>query len=332
MRPFGFRVVSANPDDKTGVPIAVAGQTMVDVQKLLTDIGCMLTRLSMRIQNEVPEELRKKFDLKIGGSTESGLNTGPTEGNDVALEGALAVLCSTLDFLGKGAIGSWMTDTFEDEESRVIIAKDLVDLTDHLKGFVLEYGTEDDVHRFEGLLRERILEYTVRTEWVSAAVGVIVRDSVKKNHWNLTNDEYLIPITFDKNIVASDIPSFASAGPVIVIGKVVRNDSDHIIRVEKISGCYTVPELKFQDIITKDGDRKLLNPLTATTSYDADEDSWTFSNDVLGIAVTKPSWDEGIVAFHEYAQFLFDLYVDSGKTFIGEEQETCEFLKSLLPA
>ncbi len=65
MDSFRFKVVSADPNSKKGIPISVAGQTMVDVQRILTDIGCMLMRLEMRLQNEVPEKLKKKFDLTI---------------------------------------------------------------------------------------------------------------------------------------------------------------------------------------------------------------------------------------------------------------------------
>lgn len=332
MRPYSFRVVPINPDDTSGVPIAVAGQTMVDIQKLITDIGCMLVRLSMRIQNHIPAKIKKKFDLTIGGGSGPGLDTGPSEGNDAALEGAIALLCSTLDFLGKGAVGTWMSDTFEDEESRTIIAKDLVDLTDHLKGYALEYGTNDSPRRFEELDRKKIVEYTVRKEWVSGAVGVVVRDTVKKNRWHLNNDGRLIPLSFDKNIVTSDIPTFAAAGPVILIGKVERDAEEDIIRIEKVSGCYTIPELKFSSIITKDGDRRLLNPLIAKTGFDAERQTWTMRNDTLGIAINKPSWDECVVSFHEYAQFLFETYVDANGPFEGEEKDIHDFLVSLLPA
>ena len=331
MHSFGFRVVPADPESREGVPIAVAGQTMVDVQRLLTDIGCMLLRLSMRLQNEIPEDLVKKFDLTIGGG-DKGLTTGPSEGNDQALEGAMNILCATLDFLGTGATGTWMTDNFEDEESRTVIAKDLVDLTDHLKGYILEYGPEENIRTFVGLSRDKILEYTVRKEFISAAVGKIQRDAVKKNHWNLTNDEYIIPLSFDKNIASSDIPSFAQAGPVIVVGNVIRNKEGHITSVEKISGCYTIPQLKFHRIISKNGDRNLLNPLIATTSYNEEDDLWSLRNDDAGIYINKHSWDECIVSFHEYAQFLFETYVDADGPFEGEELEIREYLKSLLPA
>ncbi|AMK13514.1 hypothetical protein AUP07_0458 [methanogenic archaeon mixed culture ISO4-G1] len=332
MRSYGFKVVSSDPADGKGIPIAVAGQTMIDVQKLLTDIGCMLIRIDLRIQNEIPKQLVKKFDLNLGGTGKGGLSTGPSEGNDAALEYAMRVLCATLDFLGKGAVGTWMTDTFEDDDARAMIAQDLVDLADHLDGYILEYGTGDDVRRFEGLEREKILAYTKNDLPVSAAVGVIVRDEVRRNHWNLTNDRFVVPVSFDKNIVVSDIPRFASSGPVIVIGKVNRNKEGHITSVEKIHGCYSIPNLKFQRIVTKDSDRDLLNPLIAITGYDSERDVWTMTNEELGISISKPSWDECVVAFHEYAMFLFETYVDSGGQFEGEEGEIRDFLLSLLPA
>ena len=331
MRSFGFKVIPADPEDKSGVPISVAGQTMIDVQKLLTDIGSMLLRLSMRLQNEIPEDLVKKFDLTIGGN-EGGLSTGPSEGNDEALEGAMNILCSTLDFLGTGATGSWMEDTFEDEESRALIAKDLLELSKHLDGYILEYGTEDNVRRFENLNKEKLEPYTKDGNWLSGAVGKIQKDEVKRNHYNLTNDKYLVPISFDKNIASSDIPGFCNAGPVIVVGNVKRNKEGHIVSIEKISGCYTIPSLRFHRIISKNGDRNLLNPLIAVTSYDQYKDIWSLSNDDLGIYINKPSWDECVIAFHEYAMFLFETYVDTDKAFEGEELEIREYLRSLLPA
>ena len=330
MDSFGFKVISANPDDKKGVPISVAGQTMVDVQKLLTDIGSMLMRLEMRIQNEIPEKLKKKFDLNIGGSG-AGIGSDPSEGNEYALDKALKILCATLDFLGKGAVGSWMTDFFEDDESRATIAMDLVELNDHLDGYVLEYGNEAKTGRFSGLEREKILAYTNVDDKVSAAIGIVLRDEVKRNHWNLSNDQFIVPINFDKNIVPSDIPTFAKAGPVIVVGKVNRNQEGHIVSVDKINGCYTIPALKFHTIVTENSDRDLLNPISAVTGYDADTDEWTLKSDILGIDIKKPSWDEAVVAFHEYVAFLFDTYAGEGASFEGEEQEIREYLLSLLP-
>ncbi len=330
MHSFGFKVLPADPEDKSGVPISIAGQTMVDVQKLLTDIGCMGLRLELRIQNEIPEKLRKKFDLNIGGS-EAGIGSDPSKGNEIALEKSLKILCATLDFLGKGAVGTWMTDFFEDDEARATIAEDLIKLNDDLKGYVLEYGDEEKQGRFEGFDRDKILPYVTKEEMLSAAIGVVVRDEVKKNHWNLTNDQYIIPLTFGKNIAPSDIPTFSRAGPVIVVGAVTRNEEGHIVAVDKISGCYTVPEIKFHSIVTANSDRDLLNTLSARTSYEPESDKWILRNDILGVDISKPTWDDAVVAFHEYVDFLFETYTGTDAEFEGEEKEISEYLQSLLP-
>jgi hypothetical protein len=331
MRSYGFRVVSSDSDNVSGVPIAVAGQAMVDIQRLLTDIGCMMVRLQLRIQNSVPEDLRRKYDLRIGGGDDSGFNSGPSSGNEKALEKTLEILCATLDFLGKGAVGTWMEDTFQDDDSRIAIARDLLDLNDHLQGYILEYGTADDVKRFEGLDRKRLEEHAVEKDNICGIVGVVVRDAVKKNHWSLTNDEFAIPLSFSRNIAATDIPLFASAGPVILVGSVKRNKEGHITRMEQVTGCYTVPHINFMTVVTPKTDRELFNPLIAATSYDAGTDTWRLRNDILGIDVSKPSWDECTVAFHDYAEFLFETYADPDQKFQGEEQEIREFLLSLLP-
>ena len=302
---------------------------MLDVQKLLTDIGCMQLRLSMRLQNEIPEELVRKFDLTIGGKG-NGLLTGPSEGNDEALEGAMDLLFSMLDFLGTSATGTWMEDTFEDEEACALIAKDMLDLAEHLEGYVLEYGAGDSSRKFEGLDREKIKVYAENSNWLSTAAGKIQKDEVRKNRYNLTNDRYLIPLSFDRSIVP-DIPEFCGAGPVAVIGYVKRNSEGHMVSIEKVSRCYTLPSLNFRRIVSRHGDRDLLNPLVAATAYDQENDVWSLSNDDAGIYVSKPSWDECVIAFHEYAMFLFETYVDSDREFTGEEAEIREYLRSLLP-
>ncbi len=331
MHSFGFKVVSSDPDDTSGTPIAVAGNVMVDVQKLLTDIGCMDVRLEMRIQNRIPEELREKFKLKTGGS-DGTLESGPSKGNEAALESAMNTLMATLGFLGKGAIGSWMEDTFPDIESRKAVAQDLIDLTRHLEGYRLEYSSRAYTRTFVGIDIPKMSEYTERTDEISAALGIITRDSVKKNRWNISSDGRLIPITFDKNIDPSDIPRFASAGPLIVIGLITRDDAGDIVSVDKVSGCYEFPEVKFHRMMSADGDRSLLNPITAVPGYDCGQRLWTLDCEAIGIHASKPSWDECVKSFHDYAIFLFDTYAGDDADFEGEESDLREYLLSLLPA
>ena len=331
MQSFGFKVVP--PEGSTaGVPVAVAGQTMVDVQKLLTDIGTMVVRMELRIQNDMPSQLSSKFDLSIGGSSSSGIGSNPPEGSDALMEDALNTLAETLDFLGTGAIGTWMTDNFPEPIGRERIAQDLIDLADHISGFTLVYGNGTKTGEFKGLDRNKLLQYaeTDVSSVGAAVIGTISRDPVKKNRWNISNGKDAIPITFDTNIAPSDIPAFASAGPVIVTGTVVRNKESQIIEVRNANGCYTFPTVKFHRIVTKDRDIVLLNPIVAMPSVDRNG-NWHLSTDNLGMDVSKPTWDDCVVAYHEYFAFLWETYCESDDEFEGEEREISDFLRSLAP-
>ncbi len=331
MQSFGFKVIPSDPEDASGVPISVAGQTMVDIQGLITDIGCMFLRISMRIQNGIPADLKKKFDLTIGG-TSAGIGSGPSKGNEMTMERVVNTLCSTLDFLGTGAIGTWMEDTFEDNEARSEIAKKLIALNDHLQGYKLIYGVEGNEKEFTGLDKEKVSVYINTAAPKVATIGILVRDEIRRNHWNLFNDNYLVPVTFARNISSADIPVFASSGPIFVIGDTKRNSEGHVISVDGIDGCYGIPQVKVYRVITSGSDRNLLNPLIVQTTYDPSKDMWYARNEYLGIDVSKASWDECMVSLHEYIEFLFETYVDDEGPFDGEEQEVREFLLSLLPA
>lgn len=331
MHSFGFKVVP--PEGVTaGVPVAVAGQTMVDVQNLLTHIGSMAVRMELRIQNGMPTQLSSKFDLRIGGSTSSGIGSNPPEGSDALMEDALNTLAETLDFLGTGAVGSWMTDNFPEPLGRREIARDLIDLSDHISGFTLVYGNGERTGEFRGLDRAKMLRYAEEdTSSVNAAViGTVSRDPVRKNRWNISNGTRDIPITFGGNIAQSDIPSFASAGPVIVTGTVVRDRDSEVTEVRNADGCYSFPTVKFHRIVTHDRDIVLLNPVMASPSVDK-RGNWHLATDILGIDVSKPDWDGCVVSYHEYFAFLWETYCESDDDFEGEEREIREYLLSLAP-
>ena len=331
MHSFGFKVVP--PEGETsGVPVAVAGRTMVDVQKLLTDIGSMVVRMELRIQNDMPSELSSKFDLRIGGSSSSGIGSNPPEGSDALMEDALNALSETLDFLGTGAIGTWMTDNFPEPLGRKEIAKDLIDLSDHIQGFTLVYGNDGKTGEFKGLDRDKLMQYAeADVSSVGAAViGTISKDQVKKNRWIISNGEDAIPLTFGSNIAPSDIPAFASAGPVIVTGTVVRDRDSNITEIRNANGCYTFPTVKFHRIVTHDRDIVLLNPVVAEPSVDRNG-NWHLSTADLGMDISKPTWDGCVVAYHEYFAFLWETYFESDDIFEGEEKEIADFLRSLAP-
>ena len=67
-QPFNFKVVPVD-DENASVPVSVAGQTMVDVQNILTDVGTSMVRQELRLQNPVPKELVRRFDLSMASSS-----------------------------------------------------------------------------------------------------------------------------------------------------------------------------------------------------------------------------------------------------------------------
>lgn len=54
MQQFDFKVVNAE-DPEGEVPVKVAGQIMVDVQNLLSDIGELMVRQELRTQGLLPD-------------------------------------------------------------------------------------------------------------------------------------------------------------------------------------------------------------------------------------------------------------------------------------
>lgn len=330
MHSFGFKVVPSD-DGAPGVPVAVAGQTMVDIQRLLTDIGSMSVRLELRIQNRVPDALSRKFDLSIGGVSDDGIGSDPAEGDEALMESALDMLGRTLDFLGKGVVGTWMTDNYPEPVGRARIARDIIDLHDHLCGMTLIYGTPEDQREFRRIDREKLLAYAEEdvSSVPAAFIGVISRDPVRKNRWLISNSASPVDISFDSNIAQSDIPSFASAGPVIVTGMVMRDADGDVTGLRSVNGRYTFPEVKFHRIVTPERDIVLLNPTVAHPSYDAAKGLWHLSCDELGIDVSKPTWDECVSSYHEYFAFLWEEYCESDGELEGEELDIRNLLRSM---
>ena len=332
MQSFGFKVVPAE-GDSVGVPVSVAGQTMVDIQTLITDIGSMMVRQELRIQNSIPSNLLSKFDLRIGGPSANGLGADTRKGSEQLLEDVLGLLGRTLDFLGKGVVGEWMTDNFQNPVSRRIIARDLLKLHTDLRGYVLEYGIEGNMRRFSKLDVDRISSYAEEGSMGidGMSIGAIARDPVRRNKWNLINNDKAIPLSFTNNIDQKAIPEFASMGATLVHGTIMRNENLDISEIRGADSCFQLSEMKFHRMISADSDLVLLNPITAKVSYDQAKGLWNLKEDNLGIDESKTSWDECVTAFHEYFMFLWDTYADNDKEFAGEEKEVREFLLSLVP-
>ena len=152
---------------------------------------------------------------------------------------------------------------------------------------------------------------------------------MRKNRWLISNGRDSVPVTFASNISTTDIPLFSEAGPIIASGTVVVDDSGSVKEMRAVIGCYSFPTVKFHRAITATRDIILLNPVEAIPGYNSKKGTWTLDCDALGISISKPSWDECVVAFHEYFVFLWETYEENDGELEGEEAEVRDFLRSL---
>ena len=213
------------------------------------------------------------------------------------------------------------------------LAKDILALSDHLEGYDFRYGRGDDLKRFRLTRRDAVREVAEDTavSFQGAVIGTISQDPVRRNRWLISNGRDSVPITFASNISSTDIPLFAEAGPLIASGTVVTGEDGEVREMRAVVGCYSFPTVKFHRIITADRDIVLLNPVEANPGYNAKKGMWTLDCEALGISESKPSWDECVIAFHEYFTFLFETYAEADDEFEGEEKEIRDLLLSMVP-
>ncbi len=329
MQLFNFKVVP-NDDERATVPVSVAGQTMVDVQNILLDIGSMMVRQELRLQNTIPENLIRRFSLSMDVSSGRNVET-VTEGEDTLMLDALNQLIKELELVNMTE-GRWELGSHRETLVRRKLSADLLTLADHLDGYDLYYGSGDNMRRFR-LTRMDALRKIAGdgSESIQGAIiGVISHDTVHKNRWLISNGVDTVPITFASNISSTDITLFAEAGPLIASGIVVTDSDGTLKEMRAVVRCYSFPSVRFHRVITPERDIILLNPVEAIPGHNA-KGLWTLDCKDLGISVAKSSWDKCVIAFHAYFTFLWETYAESDSEFEGEEQEVRELLLSMAP-
>ena len=327
-QPFNFKVVPVD-DENASVPVSVAGQTMVDVQNILTNVGTSMVRQELRLQNPVPKELVRRFDLSMASSSGRDVDT-VAEGDDTLMLDALNGLVRELDLANMADTRDPLGNHREALALRKLYS-DILALADHLEGYSLMYGTGDELKKFRLTRRDSLKEVAedASASFSGAVIGSIRHDPVRKNRWLISNGRDCVPVTFASNISTTDIPLFAEAGPIIASGTIVTDEDGQVKEVRAVIGCYSFPTVKFHRIITAERDILLLNPVEATPGYNQKKDAWTLDCEALGISVSKPSWDECVIAFHEYFVFLWETYAENDGELEGEEAEIREFLRSM---
>lgn len=325
MQQFDFKVVNAE-DPEGEVPVKVAGQIMVDVQNLLSDIGELMVRQELRTQGLLPDGIKSRFSLKMKGQ---GTAAGPKR-DSMLLEDALAQLCAELDRANLMSSTPSEVSNHIEAAGRRKIASDMLALADHLDGYVMTYGQRGFLRKFRMNAR-RSLEKESAGDVApiqSAIIGVLSRDPVHASRWIVSNGSDSLQASFADGISRDEIASYAGAGPVIAVGSAVLDGSGNAVAMKDITACYDFPQVRFHRIVTNDRDLSLLCPVTADIGFDRAGGSWSLSNDDLGISISKPSWDEAVLAFHEYFMFLWETYAEAEDEFEGEEKEISDLLKS----
>lgn len=323
MQQFRFDVVDAT-DENAEVPVAVAGQVMVDIQNLLTHIGELMVRQEFRTQSLLPDGISERFSLVMQGKGAGAKRDGQL------IEDALQALCSQLDRANLGTTVPEESSNHIEAMGRKAIARDMLDLADHLEGFVMTYGSDGSMRKFRMNAR-RSLEAEASADiedMPSALIGLVSRDPVHKSRWLISNGRDSVPVSFLPSVSHADVMSYADAGPLIVTGSVVLDEGGALAELRNSSGCYDFPQTLFHRIVTPDRDIILLSPVAGRPGFNRAKGVWTLVNEDLGISISKPSWDEAVIAFHEYFVFLWEMYAESEDTFEGEEKDIRDLLLS----
>ncbi len=323
MQQFNFNVVDSQ-DAERDVPDHVAEAVMGDIQALITDVGELLVRRELRTQNLLPSWMESRFSLRpIEGASE-----GRRDGT--LLESALLSVLDEFDAARRPMKVPDEAANHIEAEGRRRIARDMLSLSDHLDGYTLMYGTDGNSVRLR-INNKAALEIEASDRYLpplSAVIGIIRKDPVRKSRYQFSNGIDTVPISFEDSF-PYQVDSITVAGPVIVTGTIVTDADGNLKEVRSAENCYDFPMVRFHRIITDRRDILLFNPVMAAPTYSDSTRMWSLANEDLGIDVSRASWDEVVVAFHDYFMFLWETYAESDDDFVGEEKEVRDFLLSM---
>lgn len=330
---FKVNVVSEKEDKR--IPVAIAGQVMVDIQDMFRHVGEYLISREMRLQEMVPKDLSNKFTLYVdrsgGLSIDASSYTPDTEGYGNIVEDAVALLESTLDALGSGKGGYWVDDNFKDALYRNQVVIDAValyqDLADY-EGFALMYGTGSELKKFGNVDVQKMAAFINERGLTSngVTIGVIEKVSNKSKiaRYALNNGTDSIRLTFPSDEETKK--AILIPGPVILAGTLIYSEEGKIAAVENAYESSPLALVKFRRVISTTGDVILKTPVEVKVAFDGER--WTLSNSDLGILISKGSWDETVRSFHDYFMFLWNEYTDKDESALDEEGK--EVKESLL--
>ncbi len=335
MRNFAVSVIPK--DGEARVPVSLAGQIMIDIQRILGDIGEYLVAKELRIQKSLHPDLLNRFVLFMdengGMSLGSSVIAPHTEGYGNVVDDALELMEATMDALGSGKGGYWMEDNYADPIYRNQIIYDVMALSRHLEfysEFKLMYGSNNpktfgctDYNKLESFVRDK--GFTAN----GATLGVITAVQSKSRGSILSLDcggDRAKLIFFDKE---NEKTAHEFEGKAVLIGgKLSFTKEGALTEIKDAAGVTPVTEIRFRRMISGDGDVTLKESVVAKVDHSSNV--WTLRNEALGISVSKSTWDEAVQSFHDYFIFLWTQYAGNNGEFSGEEAEVRDYLMSLV--
>lgn len=329
MRNINIAVVPKNGDSR--IPVDVAGNVMVDVQSMFRHIGEYLITAELKLQNKVGSGLSDLFGLFVDQSMGISLRSSTKISTSGIIDGALALLEKTIIKLGSGAGGYWIDDTFADPRFRKLIADDIIRLAQ-------DVGTEHSLRigkdSFDNVDVAKMKTYAnyLKMTYDGAACGVPKRDlrSKRAEGMVLAIGDDRVKMSFNSKTQASgDIEKLMNKAAVV--RGTVRMSDGRISELSDVTKVIPFELVKFNRMISADGDVSLTVPLEVRVEFDAKEEMWVLKNDEIGANVSKKDWDSAVTSFHDYFVFLWNEYAaKEAKGLSEEEKEVRDFLLGLV--
>jgi len=324
MGTYNINVVS---EDSGRIPIDVAGNVMLNVQRMLSIIGENSIRNALSLQGIVPDELLQRFILYVDSSSSSMASSADVrfDGHGSMLQDAMAELISVLDIVNKG-IFSEFADKYPDPFCRNNILRCLSSLLEGLREYELSYsGGEKKGSLTSSSMKNSDMLWADVMCFSGEIVGVLKKIDdgmvLRTSHGD-------IPIECD----GDDLIGI----PCTVCGRVFLSEDGKAERIAEIFTLDKLEEMSFGRMISEDTDLVLSTNIHAEVGYDNDHDLWVLSSEPLGISITKENLDEAIMEFHDQFVFMWEVYYegsaegDEGEEFEEEELEVRDFIFSVV--
>lgn len=328
MTNFTVNIVSEKDDKR--IPVALAGQVMVDIQDLFTHIGEYFVSRELRAQSFVDKKFDEKFRIYLdgdGGVSFSASTADPeTRGQGNLVEDTVSKMEEVLDVMGNGTGSYWMEDNFRDALYRNAIIYDIAALHQDMalaEGFALEYGSSENLKKFGRVDLDKLSAF-ISSKGLTCdgvAIGMLLTSKSKSGKgpkYVFSTGTDVIRISFKDNGELAKASEFADKGVVVVAGKLTYSEDGKITSVADAEEMCGIESIDFRRIVSPIGDIILKTPVTAKVSFR--NGKWNLSEEDLGIDESADTWDNAVQSFHDYFLFLWMHYAEAGDEGLSEEE------------